>query len=164
MDGGSQTKLLGYCWASRQGLLAHILLLVSEQHRPTALWTCHHAEVFNHLCWWGSLVAKSCPTLCDPIDCSLGFSVHRISQAKILEWVAISFSKPPLDCSVKGAIYIIKVSYGTAADLLTEVLTLISHWMLATRGRGTILDEAADCRWDNPSRCWWLRAAGPQHS
>ena len=40
------------------------------------------------------LVAKLCPTLCDPIDCSPpGFSVHGISQAKILEWVAISFSR-----------------------------------------------------------------------
>ena len=40
------------------------------------------------------LVAKPCPTLCDPMDCSpLGFSVHGISQARILEWVAISFSR-----------------------------------------------------------------------
>ena len=32
-----------------------------------------------------------CPTLCDPIDCSPpGFSVHGISQTRILEWVAIS--------------------------------------------------------------------------
>ena len=39
------------------------------------------------------LVIKSCPTLCDPIDCSPpGSSVHEISQARILEWVAISFS------------------------------------------------------------------------
>ena len=39
------------------------------------------------------LVAESCPTLCDPKDYSLsGFSVHKISQARILEWVAISFS------------------------------------------------------------------------
>ena len=31
---------------------------------------------------------------CDPIDCSLpGSSVHEISQARILEWVAISFSR-----------------------------------------------------------------------
>ena len=31
---------------------------------------------------------------CDPIDCSLpGFSVHGILQARILEWVAISFSR-----------------------------------------------------------------------
>ena len=40
------------------------------------------------------MYAQSCPTLCDPMDCSLpGSSVHRISQAKILEWVAISFSR-----------------------------------------------------------------------
>ena len=37
-----------------------------------------------------------CLTLCDPTDCSLpGFSVHGIHQAKILEWVAIPFSKVP---------------------------------------------------------------------
>jgi len=37
---------------------------------------------------------QSCPTLCDPTDCSLpGFSVRRILQARTLEWVAISFSR-----------------------------------------------------------------------
>ena len=36
---------------------------------------------------------QSCPTLCDPMDCSLpSFSVHGILQARTLEWVAISFS------------------------------------------------------------------------
>ena len=40
------------------------------------------------------LVTQSCPTLCDPMDCSLpGSSVHEIFQARILEWVAISFSR-----------------------------------------------------------------------
>ena len=39
-------------------------------------------------------VAQSCPTLCDPVDCSpAGSSVHGILQARILEWVAISFSR-----------------------------------------------------------------------
>ena len=39
-------------------------------------------------------VAQSCPTLCDPMDCSLpGFSVRGIFQATVLEWVAISFSR-----------------------------------------------------------------------
>ena len=38
--------------------------------------------------------AQSCPTLWDPIDCSLpGSSVHGILQARVLEWVAISFSR-----------------------------------------------------------------------
>ena len=37
-------------------------------------------------------VTQLCPTLCDPMDCSLvGSSVHRIFQARILEWVAIYF-------------------------------------------------------------------------
>ena len=41
-----------------------------------------------------SEVAQSCPSLCDPMDCSLpGFSIHGILQARILEWVTISFSR-----------------------------------------------------------------------
>ena len=40
-----------------------------------------------------SEVAQSCPTLCDPMDCSLpGSTIHGSFQARILEWVAISFS------------------------------------------------------------------------
>ena len=40
-----------------------------------------------------SEITHSCPTLCDPMGCSLpGFSVHAIFQARVLEWVAISFS------------------------------------------------------------------------
>ena len=41
-----------------------------------------------------SEVAQSCLTLCDPMDCSLpGFSVHGVFQARVLEWVAIAFSR-----------------------------------------------------------------------
>jgi len=41
-----------------------------------------------------SEVAQSCPTLCNPMDWSLpGLSVHGIFQARVLEWVAISFSR-----------------------------------------------------------------------
>ena len=39
------------------------------------------------------LVADECPTLSDPMDCSLpGSSVHEIFQARVLEWGAIAFS------------------------------------------------------------------------
>ena len=39
-----------------------------------------------------SEAAQSCPTLCDPMDCSLPVSsVHGIFQAIIVEWIAISF-------------------------------------------------------------------------
>ena len=46
------------------------------------------------VCCCYCLLTKSCLTLYSPKDCSLpGSSVHEISQAKILEWVAISFSR-----------------------------------------------------------------------
>jgi len=42
-----------------------------------------------------SEVTQSCPTLSDPMDCSLpGSSIHGIFQARVLEWVAIAFSDP----------------------------------------------------------------------
>ena len=59
-------------------------------------------EVEQRRCWvlYAGLliikgkVAQSCLTLCDSMDCSLpGFSGHGILQARVLEWVAISFSR-----------------------------------------------------------------------
>ena len=47
-----------------------------------------------------SEVTQSCPTLSDPMDCSLpGSSVHGIFQATVLEWVATAFS----DTSIRKA-------------------------------------------------------------
>ena len=43
---------------------------------------------------WMCSVIQSCLTLCDPMDCSLsGSSIHGILQARILEWIAIPFSR-----------------------------------------------------------------------
>ena len=40
------------------------------------------------------LIAQSCKTFCDPMDCSPpGSSVHGILQARILEWVVVPFSR-----------------------------------------------------------------------
>ena len=72
-----------------------------------------------------SEVTQSCPTLLDPMDCSLpGSSAHGIFQARVLEWVAIAFSgvshivssicacmsiqlcltlTDPMDCSLPGS-------------------------------------------------------------
>ena len=48
-----------------------------------------------------SEVAQSCPTLCDPMDWSPpGPSVHRIFQARVLEWVATAFSSNSLSSKV----------------------------------------------------------------
>ena len=46
-----------------------------------------------------SEVVQSCPTLSDPMDCSLpGSSVHVTFQARVLEWVAIAFANEALGC------------------------------------------------------------------
>ena len=54
--------------------------------------------IFQHLVFSPAFLAKvrvsevcqSCPTLCDPMDCSLpGSSLHGILQARVLEWIAI---------------------------------------------------------------------------
>ena len=46
------------------------------------------------VCKSESEVVQSCRTLCNPMDYSLpGFSVHGIFQARVLEWVAIAFSR-----------------------------------------------------------------------
>ena len=54
-------------------------------------------EVTEHTCLYElcvCLVVQLCPTLCDPMDCSLpGSSVHGVLQARTPEWVAISSSR-----------------------------------------------------------------------
>ena len=54
----------------------------------------HMSQICSHrACAVLCLVTQSCPTLCDPMDCSWpGSSVHGILQAEILEWIAIPFS------------------------------------------------------------------------
>ena len=48
-----------------------------------------------------SEVAQSCPTLSNPMDCSLpGSSTHGIFQARVLEWGAIAFSDAPYSCNM----------------------------------------------------------------
>ena len=61
-----------------------------------------------------SEVAQSCPTLHDPMDCSLpGSSVHGIFQARVLEWGAIAFSKPGVLSSLN-----MKVSFSKTIVIL----------------------------------------------
>ena len=58
-------------------------------------------------------VAQLCPTLCDPMDCSSpDSSVHGISQARVLEWGAISFSKAGDDQTLKSTTVVNTTVYG----------------------------------------------------
>ena len=77
-------------WLIQQGYI-HIGLTTHPypgiiNRKMNEIWYMH---LFIH-CY---LVIQSCPTLCNPMDCSPpGSSVCGISQARILEWVAIPFS------------------------------------------------------------------------
>ena len=69
-----------------------------------------------------SEVAQSCPTLLDPVDCSLpGSSVHGIFQARGLEWVAIAFSRRN---SIQSAKTRLGVDCGSDHELLTAKFRL----------------------------------------
>ena len=66
---------------------------------------CVRARVRTHAraCISTHLVVQSCPILCDPLDYSPpGYSVHRISQAKTLQWVAISLYHLKILCGLTG--------------------------------------------------------------
>ena len=53
-----------------------------------------HAQIMYNVLHVLCLVTQSCPTLCDPMDCSLpGSSVHGIPQAIILEWITMPSSR-----------------------------------------------------------------------
>ena len=70
-----------------------ILHKLSRSFRKTEITNIENRGI-KLFCCGGCLVTKSCLTLCDPMDCSPpGSSVHGISQARILEQVAISFSR-----------------------------------------------------------------------
>ena len=69
------------------------------------------------------LVAQSCPTLCSSMDCNPpGSSVRRISQARILEWVAIPFSRGSFQPRDQTQISCMAVRFFTACT------TREAHW------------------------------------
>ena len=88
-----------------------------------------------------SEVAQSCPTLCDPVDCSPPCSsVHGILQARVLEWVAISFTRgsswprdrTQVSCIVSKTLY--RLSHqGSIYDMksLSHVRLFATPWTVA---------------------------------
>ena len=65
----------------------HIPHLKDKFHESTSAFPCAVQSAGFY-----SMHTQSCPTLCDPVDCSPpGSSVHVVFKARILEWVAISF-------------------------------------------------------------------------
>ena len=116
----SRAKL---CWilcnpmnCSTQGFSVHHYLPEFAQLNNSNSMCIYNWYIFLYSGKWKSEseVAQSCPTLCDPMHCSLpGSSAHGIFQAGILEWVAISFSRGSseprnqtcVSCIVGGFLY-----------------------------------------------------------
>ena len=77
-----------------------------------------------------SEVAQSCPTFCDPMDGSLpGSSFHGILQARVLEWVAVSFPGDLPNPGIKPG------SPAFQADALTSEPSNLRFLLLLTPGR-----------------------------
>ena len=75
-------EVITECWVEFPVLYSWSLLVIYLIYRSCCYCCC---------CW---SVAKQCPTLRDLMDYSLpGFSIHGIFQARILEWVAVSFPR-----------------------------------------------------------------------
>ena len=74
----------------RRGLKGDSVKRSNESLTPTVT-----SPLYWERCVCARSAPQSCPTLCDPMDCSppSGSSVHGISQARILEWVDMSFSR-----------------------------------------------------------------------
>ena len=72
-----------------------------------------------------SEVTQSCPTVSDPMDCSLpGSSIHGIFQARVLEWGAIAFSsKTTTHSQFSSSLMIL-------AQFTSRVLPVPNHYML----------------------------------
>ena len=89
-------------------------------------------KAMTNLKKWESEVAQSCPTLCDPMDCSLpGSSVHGIFQARVLEWVAISFSIcDTYICKYLTLSFSTHLSKDTYVASISWLLEIILLWIL----------------------------------
>ena len=91
----SEARTLGMQWG--QGIFSgghYSLHSLQDLSSPTSDWTWATAvNMPESESESESEAAQSCPTPCDPMDCSPpGSSVHGILQARIREWIAISFS------------------------------------------------------------------------
>ena len=146
---------MGTNWRSLCGIFILVPLLLDLHLRHIAGWpVCGHlmftkVEIKYLECWFflwvlnrtkWSAVARSCPTLCDSIDCSLpGSSVHGIFQAIVLEWIAISFSGDPNPGLEPGS---------------PTVGRCFTVWATNWRGHQNDTHTQKESPWENRGRDW----------
>ena len=85
-------SLWSISWVPPSWMSSSVLPKILCGSKEVKKYKCSRSVVSDSL--WLHGVAQSCPTLCNPMDCSLpGSSVHGILQARVLEWLAVSFSR-----------------------------------------------------------------------
>ena len=108
----------------------------------------HFTEGVFYVCVWSEVkVAQLCPTLCDPMD----YTVHGILQARILEWVAIPFSRgssQPRDWTQVSCI---------ADRFFTSWTTKEAHVYVHVCVCMSVCSVVSDCLWPHARLlCPWL--------
>ena len=86
-------------WLHCKSFLTLFKIIAYRLYEPQSLVSSF--QLHWSLCACAFLVAKWCPTPCDPMICSLPDCVHGIFQARILEWVAISSSRGSFQPRIK---------------------------------------------------------------
>ena len=133
---------------------------------PCSVFDYHH-RLFSVLFWviLGVSVSQSCPTLCDPVDCSQsGSSVHGILQARMLEWGSLSLLQGTQVSHITGGFFTI---WATREALEASglfcccccccVASVVSDSVRPHRRKPTRLR----CPWDSPGKntgvgCYFL--------
>ena len=91
-------------------------------------WRAAHLQDRKDFCC--CLVAKSRPAFVTPWASPLGFSVHGIFQARVLEWVAISFPRNDFIHSLKAGLLVrVTIPVSCSGVLLAETVFLCEHKM-----------------------------------
>ena len=109
-----------------------------SQHQGLFQWV-----VYSHVSEWVSEVAQSCPTLCDPMDCSPpGSSIRGILQVRMLEWVSwpkywsfIFSISPSSECS---GLISLKIDLFDLLDVQGTFRSLLQHHS-SKASRGTYI-------------------------
>ena len=94
-------------------------------------------------------ITQSCPTLCNPMDCSLpGSSVHGIFQVRVLEWGAIAFSMTNLGSLLKSR----DITFSTKISLVKVMV-----FPVVTYGCKSWTIRKAECWRTDAYQLWWWR-------
>ena len=74
-----------------------------------------------------------CPTLCNPMDCSLpGSSIHGIFQTRVQEWVTIAFSRQPSYCEICKDFHVTRVILYFTCNVLKTLIQLPPFFNILT--------------------------------